>query len=204
MSGYIPTRDDDSEPINISFGSLRSIYNKYFDGTWPDMDTSHSYLDVYHELLEPYRLKAKNILEIGLFTGARLKIWKEYFNGDVHGIDCDEQPHGGMADLRPMIQSGEYNIHIMDAMDKTKAKKEFGKTKFDVIIEDAGHSLESQVEIYSVFKSFLSGDGIYIIEDVQNLDRDRETLLNLKPGHVEIIDRRSKKLRYDDVLVVIK
>lgn len=185
--------------------TLKQIYDKHFDGTWPDMGSVHSYLEIYEELLAPYRFTAKNILEIGLFTGARLKIWESYFSGTVHGIDCDEQPHGGMADLRPMIASGKHNIHIFDAMDTAEIKKRFSGVLFDVIIEDAGHSIESQVDLYNAWKPYLAPGSLYIIEDIQNLDRDKGTLVSLDPERTaHVYDLRGVKQRYDDVIIVYK
>ena len=48
--------------------TLLEIYNKFYDPKtgWPDRNTTHSYIEVYEEILAPYRKKAKNILEIGL------------------------------------------------------------------------------------------------------------------------------------------
>jgi spermidine synthase len=79
-----------------------------------------------------------------------------------------------------------------------------GPTLFDVVIEDANHDLASQLAIYKNFRSHLAPGGIYIIEDVENIDRDIETFRNIDPERrVQIIDLRSCKGRYDDVLVVI-
>jgi hypothetical protein len=46
---------------------------------------------------------------------------------------------------------------------------------------------------------------IYIIEDVQNIDKDIEVFKNMDSEKtIEILDRRSIKNRYDDVLIIIK
>lgn len=170
-----------------------------------DKGSVHDYLYVYEQILAPYRETAKNIIEIGLFNGHSMRLWSEYFTiADVHGIDCDAQPHGGMADLRPMIATG-WLIHIMDATDAGKVAEKFGNIKFDFICEDAGHSTQQQLELYSVFKNYLSPDGIYVIEDIQDIDTDRELFENIDPEKtVTIIDRRHTKGRYDDILVTIK
>lgn len=170
-----------------------------------DKGDIHSYIEMYEEILAPYRTTAKNILEIGLFNGASLIMWEKYFTGKAYGVDCDEQPHGGMADLRPMINSGAYNIFILNAEDEWHIKKAFGDTKFDVIVEDAGHDLGQQLKMYHVLSPYLSKGGIYIIEDIQDLDATREIFENIDSAkEVTILDRRNIKNRYDDVLVIIK
>lgn len=186
--------------------SLKEIWNELnAQGLGSDKGDIHSYLDVYEELLAPYRNTAANILEIGIFKGHSLLLWENYFSGRVYGIDCDEQPHGGMADLRPMIASGEHNITIMDACSYTEAEKHFGDLKFDVICDDAAHSFYQQVDLYNLWKNYLAPGGIYLIEDVQHIDTTREAFLTLDPEKkIEVIDRRGVLGRYDDVLIVIK
>jgi cephalosporin hydroxylase len=186
--------------------TLQRIYDKHIGpGGFPDKGTVHSYIEEYSARLEPYRFTAKAVLEIGIFSGESLRMWEEYFeNAEVHGIDCSDQPHGGMVDLRPMIAEGTHNISIIDATDLSQVKKTFTGKKFDVIIEDASHQLAHQLGIYEIFKNYLNDGGIYIIEDVDKLDEVRHLFENIDPTKkVEILDRRSIKGRFDDVLVVI-
>ena len=76
---------------------------------------------------------------------------------------------------------------------------------FNVAIEDAGHSVDQQVAIYRNFRPHLSPGGIYIIEDVQDLDATRHVFKTLDAGkRIEILDLRCRKGRYDDVLVVVR
>lgn len=170
-----------------------------------DKGSVHSYIDVYEILLEPYRKTAINVLEIGLFKGNSLRMWQQYFEGHVFGVDCDETPHDGMADLRGMIASGDFNIKIFDATNAELVKQHFGEMKFDVIIEDANHQLSQQVEMYNIFKEYLAPGGIYIIEDIDNIDETASVFENIDNSKtVTILDRRNILNRFDDVLVIIK
>lgn len=171
-----------------------------------DKGDVHSYLPIYEEILKPYRSTATDILEIGIFNGASLLLWEKYFdNAKIHGIDCSDQPIGGMADLRPMIASGEHNIYIGDATSMQDAFKFFGQIKFDVIIDDGSHALVHQIQSYMVYSNFLNEGGIYIIEDIQDIDKEREIFEDIDSDKtVEIIDNRHVKNRYDDVIVIIK
>ncbi len=186
--------------------TLQEIYEDLkAKGFEADKGSIHSYLPVYEEILSPYRETAKNILEIGVFQGNSLRIWQQYFNGTVYGVDCDIKPHGGLADLTDMIELGCFNIAIFDATNPELVKHFFGNIKFDVIVEDASHHIEQQVELYNAYKDYLSPNGIYIIEDIQDLDKDRNIFENLDNSkEITILDRRNIKNRYDDVLVIIK
>lgn len=186
--------------------SLKEIYDKLCkQGYETDKGSVHSYIDVFEEILEPYRERAINILEIGIFKGNSLRMWTEYFNGTVYGVDCDIKPHGGMADLTDMVNSGEWNIKIFDATNIELVKQNFEGIKFDVIIEDAGHDIGQQVVLYNVYKNYLSEGGIYIIEDVQDIDKTKNIFENLDNSkEISIFDLRNKKGRYDDVLIIIQ
>ena len=56
--------------------SLKEIYKKYSvigDTGGGDKGTTHSYIEHYEKLLEPYR-KSSNFLEIGMWEGSSLKM----------------------------------------------------------------------------------------------------------------------------------
>lgn len=180
--------------------TLADLYKKHKKGDWPDKGSVHSYIEVYEELLAPYRTAAKNILEIGLMSGESLRMWSEYFSGKVYGMDCDLKPCGGLADLSKAIEEG-YNVLIGDAANEMDIRKFFTGIKFDVVIEDANHTIEQQITIFVQLREYMNEGGIYIIEDVQDIDSTRH-LFEALGG--EVRDRRHIKGRYDDVLIIFR
>ncbi len=182
--------------------TLLEIYNELPDKS--DKGSVHSYLEVYESILAPYRETARNILEIGLFNGASLRMWEKYFTGKVHGVDCDIRPHGGMADLNPLLDEGTHNVYILNAESEFDCEMAFKGIKFDVIVEDAGHDLLQQIKIFNVLKNYWADDGIYIIEDVQSIQSARGIRSTLYEYDVTIFDRREIKGRYDDILIIIR
>ena len=132
-------------------------------------------------------------------------MWEQYFKGKVYGIDCDVKPHGGIADLTPMIQ--DHNIFILNAEDPKAIEWYFGGVKFDVIIEDAGHEINQQINLCNIWRPYLAEGGIYIIEDVQDIEKDEKRFFDGSIKNwteVSVIDLRKEKGRYDDVLIIIK
>lgn len=185
--------------------TLQQLYERHKKGDWPDKGSVHSYIEVYEQLLAPYRTTAKNILEIGLMSGESLRMWTDYFSGTVYGMDCSLTPLNGVADLRPIILEGRHNIVIGDASNPADIEKYLYGIKFDVVIEDANHDLDQQLAIYKNLKPYLSPGSVYIIEDVQNIDATKHYFLTMDLERIVLIrDRRSVKGRYDDVLVIIK
>jgi len=189
--------------------TLTELYEPYNVADWnlgSDKGSVHSYLQVYEELLKPYRSTARRVLEIGLMGGASLRLWEDYYQSAwVHGADLCDQPHGGLADLRPMLAEGTHHINFLDATDPVRVEHTYLDLKFDVIIEDASHVLEHQLAIYRNFRDRLAPGGLYCIEDVADLDKVRPLFENIDPAReVTILDRRAIKGRFDDVLVVIR
>jgi cephalosporin hydroxylase len=189
--------------------SLAEIYQTYASGNphgpgTGDKGTVHSYIEVYEELFAPYRQTATNFLEIGVLAGSSIRMWTEYFNSSkVHGVDVDERPLNGLFDLRPMVAEG-FNLSFFDASLPDEVEKHFKGVMFDVIIDDASHHIRHQLDNYKNFRSHLSKGGIYVIEDVADIDAHRSLFENLdSTKHIKIYDRRNIKGRFDDVLVVL-
>lgn len=180
--------------------SLQKIYERHKVGDWPDKGDVHSYVEIYEEILAPYRHTAKNILEIGLMSGESLRMFSEYFAGTVYGIDCDIKPINGLADLTQTIKDG-YNVLIGDASNPFFIEDCFKEIKFDVVIEDANHDIDQQRDIYKAIKPYMNRGGIYIIEDLQSIQNANQ--LSMELGG-QVIDRRDVKGRYDDLLLIIK
>ncbi len=76
-----------------------------------------------------------------------------------------------------------------------------GNYKFDIIIDDGSHILQDQIKTFHLLKKLMKKNGIYVIEDVNNIDTVKDEFLKLHTN-CKIIDLRHIKNRYDDVLVV--
>lgn len=177
--------------------ALNEIYQKYQSPEGHgDKGTAHSYIDEYEKLLDPYRHRSV-VLEIGLCMGESLRMWEEYFiDSKVIGVDITS------ADLIDLINEGGHEIIIGDAT-KEDILESFDEKSFDVLIDDGSHILSDQIRTFQIFKSKMNKGGIYIIEDVVNIDYTKDIFTSLH-SNIEIIDNRHKKDRHDDVLVVYK
>jgi SAM-dependent methyltransferase len=183
--------------------TLAEIYKKYTGKSigFGDKGTEHSYIEVYEEILKPYR-KSKNVLEIGIGQGHSLRMWDEYFSdAKVYGVNTIYE-----VGLPEMIYSGNHNIKIFDTLELELVEQEYKGFLFDVIFEDASHLFYDSIALYNNFKYHVKAGGIYIIEDVNDIDTFKKWFDDNvdKTKIVEVIDRREIKNRYDDVLIIIK
>ena len=177
--------------------SLNEIYSKYQSPEGHgDKGTAHTYINEYEKLLDGYR-ENSTVLEIGICQGESLKMWEEYFiNSNVYGIDITDQY------IKDLIAENKYNIIIGDASSEN-ILKHLNDLIFDVIIDDGSHLINDQINSFNILKNRMKPNGIYIIEDVNNLDSTIDTYKKLH-NNVEIVDNRHIKNRVDDVLVVYK
>ena len=179
--------------------TLEQIYRKWShpDGHG-DKGTAHTYIPEYSRLFEPYRDKKINILEIGVAYGESLEMWSEYFpNAKVYGVDIHDK------EIHPYLEDERFKIWISDAT-KPEFVEELGRLKFDIIIDDGSHFYQDQLDTFKLLKSKVKKGGLFIIEDVNDLNIMRTEFEELYDGEIEIIDNREIKNRQDDVLIVYK
>lgn len=126
--------------------------------------------------LEPYKNKNINYLEIGLYKGKSLPLWKQYFGATskIYGIEIDLSKFN--EDCK------EYEIYEMDALDREKAFSTFKDVKFDVIIDDS--CPHRHAGIFSIYSNFLKKDGIYLIETFKSKFQYFSDLSYLKKNYL--------------------
>lgn len=170
-----------------------------------DKNTTHSYLELYEKLLNKKKYTAKNVLEIGISAGGSIKLWHDYFvNANVYGIDIIKD-----SNVWSEIKNKE-NIHLYTSTDAYK--DEFVKKitdmniKFDMILDDGPHTLESMIFFVSKYSKLLTEDGILILEDIQDykwIEHIKNAIPDELKCYTHIHDLRKNKNRYDDLILII-
>jgi hypothetical protein len=181
--------------LNNNDKTFQEIYQDVLAVGWnTDKGTTHAYVDSYAELFKPYRNQPINLLEIGIDFGYSLALWRAYFDkAIIHGIDN-----------RNVLQfTEEVNPIIHDGNDPGIIDKYFSNLEFDIIIDDASHEVSHQVLRFPIYFPKLKKGGLYVIEDIQDLDKEGDLLKALDPT-AEVIDNRKLKGRYDDVMFVYR
>jgi cephalosporin hydroxylase len=126
--------------------------------------STHLYHTVYDELFNKYKSQPINLLEIGLYHGASAILWNEYFDrGNIFVIDIEKR--NAIENIKNTISMDRINIVIGDAYDLDVINK---LPKFDIVIDDGPHSLESQIKCIQLYYDKLNSGGIIFIEDVQH------------------------------------
>lgn len=132
----------------------------------------HNYLEIYEKYFSKYRDILENFLEIGLWKGDSIRMWREYFNtGNLVGADILDLSHV----VLPNTQ-----IHICDQSDRNQldqlVKNSFNQ--FDIIIDDGGHWQHQQQITLGFMFPYLKSGGVFVIEDLHTANHPSYT----RPG----------------------
>jgi hypothetical protein len=170
-----------------------------------DKNSVHSYLETYEELFHKKQNENINILEIGVYQGGSIKLWKDYFiNGTVYGVDICGNEFMRESDI---VSHERVKLYLKsDAYSEEFVREKLSSTAFDFLVDDGPHTLESMKFFIKHYSPLLKDDGILIIEDIQEYDWI-QALQDATPEHlkpcVNIYDLRHVKNRYDDIMFVI-
>jgi cephalosporin hydroxylase len=119
------------------------------------------YFEVYERHLSNFRMKAPTILEIGVFNGGSMQMWKNYFGKGckIYGIDIDPRcKKYEEEDIEIFIGSQE------DTNFLSQVKTTIGQV--DIIIDDGGHMMNQQIVSLIELFPILTNNGVYLCEDL--------------------------------------
>jgi tetratricopeptide (TPR) repeat protein len=127
------------------------------------------YLAIHDRLLSPFRrgfptpdglLRPLKFLEIGLWQGGSLQLWRKFLGPEalIFGIDIDPSCRA--------IDDPDLNVRIGSQADPAfllEVAREMGG--IDVLIDDGSHVAEHQRTTFDTLFPILSQGGLYIVED---------------------------------------
>lgn len=121
----------------------------------------HHYLEIYEQHLARFRGSKFRMLEIGVFRGGSLELWREYFGSEaiIYGIDIDPEcrRYDGIA--------GKVRIGSQaDPEFLSSVVTEMGG--LDLVIDDGSHDSRHIRASFDTLFPLLVDNGIYIAEDL--------------------------------------
>jgi hypothetical protein len=139
---------------------------RYFDSyvSGPGIWKWRHYFDVYHRHLERFRGTEVKILEVGIYSGGSLKMWRDYFGpqSTVFGVDIDPACKTYETDgIRVFI--GDQASHSFWSAFRREVDA------IDVVIDDGGHRSEQQITTFEALLPAIRPGGVYICEDVHGM-----------------------------------
>lgn len=138
--------------------TLNQIFNAYETDKSSKFGDRHNYAPVYDALFSQLRHSDIKLLEVGVHEGASLDSWHEYFSkATIHGAEILESDFDGRFKDKPRVKH-----HYGDATDPLL----IAENDFQIIIDDADHSLDTCIRLLRSLWPKLNSGGFYIIEDL--------------------------------------
>ena len=194
-----------NKDLNYLFDYFNSDKGNFFENQYAQPSKrkkekiqAHGYGNFYEKYFEKIRDKKLNILEIGSFYGnASASLFFYFRNSFLYAADI-------FPDLF-RYESKRISNFFVDSSDEISIKKNIINipTGFDVIIEDASHSLKDQIiSLFLLFKK-INSEGLFIIEELDFPETRKDmNLKNEKPSLKEIFQKIKKNEHFDSKYIL--
>ena len=139
----------------------KSIFRKLFENSKLQSLKLDSYFNTYESIFDEFRKKPITFVEVGIFGGGSLFMWKKYFHPKSRIIGID---------LNPKAKEYEkygFEIFIGDQENPKFWKKFYNKVgKIDILLDDGGHTDLQQIQTLISSINKIKKNGIIVVEDV--------------------------------------
>lgn len=186
------------EPLE-SFAAKRG-YCKSTNPLGTNKEVDHGYLSNVYQLIFNF-VNVKSILEIGLMWGYSLRLWQDFLQPNLCiGIENGEsvsQRNFEKGTGPTVINKDAFKYQTYNAL----------TNEFDLIIDDANHTLYQQSRAATIFSRKLADKGILVIEDIEPSERHLKNILNsippLKTVKIFVVDLTSQENRLPNSICVV-
>ena len=141
---------------DTKYASLEGIGRQY--GT---DKIKHDYLPAFERILAPFRHEQFDMLEIGVYKGASIRMWHSYFpSARIVGLDLRNMAPGLDAELSryTFVQGSQADPQLLQDLVRQHT--------FRLIIDDGSHFWGHQIFTFETLFPWLQPGGVYICEDI--------------------------------------
>ena len=150
-------QDGDGSPETPN--PLLSYFNAHSEG--PGIWKWMHYFDIYHRHFSKFVGREVHVLEVGIYSGGSLSMWREYFGKGcrMYGVDINE---ACMA-----YKDDGIEVFIGDQADRSFwARVKHAVPTIDILIDDGGHLPEQQRITLEEMLPYIAPGGVYLCEDI--------------------------------------
>lgn len=158
---FKPTGTGGAKPA-VPVENRRNVLREYFEahnegnGIWK----FDHYFDFYHRYLSKFVGAPITLVEIGIFSGGSLQMWRTFFGPQVRIWGIDIEP-----------ACAAYATEGIEVFIGSQADREFlagirPGEGIDACIDDGSHVPEHQIASFEALFSRLNPGGVYICEDI--------------------------------------
>lgn len=145
-------------------GALERYFDEYQEG--PGIWKWRHYFPVYERHLCRFVGKAPVVVEIGVYSGGSLRMWRDYFGrgSRIVGVDLAPECRAYENEVTTIVTGDQSDpgVHRQVAVAAPEG--------IDVVIDDGGHQPHQQRAALEGLLPQLRPGGVYIVEDVLGRD----------------------------------
>lgn len=137
----------------------KSTYASYLKSPRPSFKHS-TYFPVYDRLFSPWVGRSFTFVEVGVFNGGSLFMWRDYFGPQARIIGIDFNPGASR------LEADGFEILIGNQADPAfwdRVAAEIGP--IDVLLDDGGHTFEQQIVTVASVLPAMNEEGLIVVED---------------------------------------
>lgn len=156
----------DSSPIKNKNASVAPGTNPLWD-FFQNHRTGHGvwkwehYFEIYRRHLSKFVGRSPNVLEVGVYSGGSLEMWRSYFGEGSHIYGVDIEP------ACKAYESDHVSVLIGDQADRRFwADCKRSVNGIDILIDDGGHTVDQQRVTLEEMLPYLRAGGVYLCEDI--------------------------------------
>jgi len=152
-----------SKPRFHDANPLKRYFLEHHEG--PGIWKWMHYFDIYQKHFSKFVGREVHVVEIGIYSGGSLPMWRQYFgdHSHIYGVDIEEACRS--------YESDRIKVMIGDQADRS-FWAEFKKAVpiIDIVIDDGGHLAEQQLVTMEELLPHLSPGGVYLCEDITTVN----------------------------------
>lgn len=118
------------------------------------------YFDIYERHLARFRGTSPVMIEIGVFGGGSLAMWKEYFGPgcQIVGVDINPDCKQHEGDGIEVFIGSQDDPAIFDAILSKYPR-------IDILLDDGSHIMKHMIASFELMYNRLHQNGVYLVED---------------------------------------
>jgi hypothetical protein len=141
---------------------LRAFFDARKEG--PGIWKWNHYFDIYDRHFGRFRNREVRVLEVGIYSGGSLEMWKSYFGPRCRIFGVDIQP------ACRAYEDDSVRVFIGDQGDREFwARFRSEVPSLDIVIDDGSHLPEHQIATFEELLPHLRPGGVYLCEDISGV-----------------------------------
>jgi methyltransferase family protein len=122
------------------------------------------YFDIYHRHFSKFIGRDVHVLEIGVYSGGSLEMWRDYFGprSRIYGVDIEAACKAYENDYTQVFIGDQADRKFWQAL-KDRVPP------IDILIDDGGHQPEQQIVTLEEMLPHIRPGGVYLCEDIHTV-----------------------------------